>query len=93
MPVRCCCRSPTSCAPRCLISSGIHPLTQAWAFKGLEPEATVEAHADDAAVSLNLWLTPDTANLDPGRGGLVICRAPPPEHWHDHRLRGGHGAM
>ena len=29
-------------------------------------------HADRAAVSLNLWITPDSANLEPGRGGLRI---------------------
>lgn len=60
---------------------GPHPLTQAWAFKGLVNSATVEAHADDAAVSLNLWLTPDSANEDPGSGGLLVCRVPPPEDW------------
>lgn len=59
-----------------------HPLTQAWAFKGLAGAAAVEAHADDAAISVNLWLTPDTANLDPSSGGLVVCRAPPPLDWH-----------
>ncbi|HEY7246695.1 MAG TPA: tetratricopeptide repeat protein [Xanthobacteraceae bacterium] len=57
------------------------PLSQAWAFKGLQAGAAVEAHADDAAISLNFWLTPDAANLDPRRGGLAVCRTPPPSHW------------
>ncbi len=60
---------------------GRHPLSQAWAFKGLEAQAEVEAHADDGAISLNFWVTPNEANLDPGGGGLLICRAPPPPAW------------
>lgn len=56
-------------------------LTQAWAFKGLEPASTVNLHADDAAISLNFWVTPDAANLDTGRGGLMVYRKPPPAEW------------
>jgi tetratricopeptide (TPR) repeat protein len=58
-----------------------HPLSQAWAFKGLEGSSAVEVHADDAAISLNLWLTPTAANLTPDRGGLAVCREPPPRDW------------
>jgi Flp pilus assembly protein TadD len=60
---------------------GTHPLSQAWAFKGLRPDAAVDVHADDAAVSVNFWVTPIEANLDPEHGGLVVCRAPPPDNW------------
>jgi cytochrome c-type biogenesis protein CcmH/NrfG len=60
---------------------GEHPLSQAWAFKGLQAQAAVDVHADDAAVSINFWVTPTEANLEPGRGGLVVCRAPPPDDW------------
>lgn len=60
---------------------GAHPLTQAWAFKGLEAKAAIDAHADDAAISINFWVTPDHANINPGRGGLVVCRAAPPTAW------------
>jgi tetratricopeptide (TPR) repeat protein len=60
---------------------GPYPLSQAWAFKGLEGSAAVAAHADDARWSVNLWLTPDAANLDPASGGLVVCRTPPPADW------------
>jgi hypothetical protein len=60
---------------------GEHPLSQAWAFKGLRAQAAVDVHADDAAVSVNFWVTPTEANLDPARGGLVVCRAPPPDDW------------
>ena len=60
---------------------GAHPLSQAWAFKGLRPQSAVDVHADDAAVSVNFWVTPTEANLDPEHGGLVVCRAPPPDDW------------
>lgn len=58
-----------------------HALSQAWAFKGLRPQASIDVHADDAAVSVNFWVTPMEACLNPARGGLVICRTPPPEDW------------
>lgn len=58
-----------------------HPLTQAWAFKGLQAQSAVDAHADDAAYSINFWITPDEANLDPRTGGLSVCRAEPPKDW------------
>jgi tetratricopeptide (TPR) repeat protein len=58
-----------------------HPLSQAWAFKGLSANAAIEAHADDAAISINFWVTPNQANRNAGRGGLAICRVPPPEAW------------
>lgn len=57
------------------------PLSQAWAFKGLEGSSAVDVHADDAAISLNFWITPTHANLAPDRGGLVVCREPPPADW------------
>jgi Flp pilus assembly protein TadD len=60
---------------------GAHPLCQAWAFKGLRAQSAVDVHADDAAVSVNFWVTPTQACLNPGRGGLVVCRAPPPDDW------------
>src|SRR5882672_11247472 len=60
---------------------GGYPLSQAWTFKGLQAQAAVDVHADDAAVSVNFWVTPTEANLEPGHGGLVVCRAPPPDDW------------
>jgi hypothetical protein len=60
---------------------GQMPLIQAWAFKGLAQRSAVDTHADDAAVSINFWVTPNTANLAPGRGGLCVCRAEPPADW------------
>jgi tetratricopeptide (TPR) repeat protein len=60
---------------------GKHPLSQTWAFKGLRPQSAVDVHADAATVSVNFWVTPSQANLAPERGGLVVCRAPPPGDW------------
>jgi hypothetical protein len=60
---------------------GKYPLSQAWAFKGLEAQAAVDVHADDATVSVNFWVTPTEANLDPEHGGLVVCCTPPPDDW------------
>ena len=58
-----------------------HPLSQAWAFKGLEGSSAVDVHADDAAISVNFWITPTAANLTPDRGGLAVCLQPPPSDW------------
>ena len=60
---------------------GNAPLTQAWAFKGLESGSAIDIHADDAAVSVNFWVTRTEANLTPDHGGLVICRVAPPPEW------------
>jgi tetratricopeptide (TPR) repeat protein len=56
-------------------------LTQAWAFKALESSAAIDIHADDAAVSVNFWVTPTKTNLTPDHGGLVVCRVRPPPEW------------
>jgi tetratricopeptide (TPR) repeat protein len=60
---------------------GPHPLSQAWAFKGLKTSAAVDIHADDAAVSVNFWVTPTEANMNRAGGGLAICRVSPPPEW------------
>ncbi len=60
---------------------GPHPLTQAWAFKGLNGEQPIDVHADDAAISLNFWVTPDVANRNAERGGLIVYREIPPADW------------
>ncbi len=60
---------------------GEHPLTQAWAFKGLQTASAIDVHADDAAISVNFWVTPTEANLRPGQGGLVVGLVPPAEDW------------
>lgn len=58
-----------------------HALSQAWAFKCVGGRHGVDVHMDSAAVSVNFWITPDAANLDPDHGGLVVHRPPPPPDW------------
>jgi len=59
-----------------------HALTQMWAFKALNSQQGIDLHADDGAVSVNFWVTPDSANLDPDHGGLMVCTREPPAGWH-----------
>jgi tetratricopeptide (TPR) repeat protein len=57
------------------------PLMQAWGFKYDSALRGIGVHADFAAVNVNFWITPDEANLDPQRGGLVIWDQPAPLAW------------
>jgi tetratricopeptide (TPR) repeat protein len=57
---------------------GSHTLTQAWAFKAVEQTGAIDVHADDAAFSVNFWVTPASANLNPARGGMGVCLVQPP---------------
>ena len=41
----------------------------------------INLHADEAAVNVNIWLTPNEANLDPTSGGLVVYTVKPPQDW------------
>ena len=58
-----------------------HPLHLAWAYKYNSSLPGIGAHADPAAVNVNLWLTPDDSNLDQERGGLVVYKVRPPDDW------------
>ena len=60
-----------------------HPLQQLWAYKYDSEGGGIGVHADSAAVNVNLWLTPDTANLEPESGGLVVHHVKAPRDW-DH---------
>jgi Tfp pilus assembly protein PilF len=60
---------------------GGQPLSLAWAYKYCGPFSGLGPHADDGAVAVNFWLTPDEANEDPERGGLVIWDRLVPEHY------------
>jgi tetratricopeptide (TPR) repeat protein len=54
-------------------------LTQAWAFKYDAQQKGIGIHADDAKVNVNLWLTPEYANLDNNSGGMIIWKKKPNE--------------
>jgi tetratricopeptide (TPR) repeat protein len=58
-----------------------HPLAQAWAFKGLHADSAIGPHVDDGFVSVNFWITPNPANLNPHASGLSVCLEPPPGDW------------
>ena len=58
-----------------------HRLTQAWAFKQDNARRGLNIHADAAAVNVNFWITPDEANLDPEKGGLVVYDKEAPRDW------------
>lgn len=58
-----------------------HPLTQAWVFKYDAVTSGICKHADFAAVNLNLWLTPNDANLEPDGGGLLLWDKESPADW------------
>jgi len=60
---------------------GRQPLSLAWAYKYCGPFSGLGPHADDGAVAVNFWLTPDDANEDPERGGLVIWDRLVPKHY------------
>jgi tetratricopeptide (TPR) repeat protein len=65
---------------------GKHPLLMMWAYKyGQNPQG-ISIHADYAAINVNLWITPDEANLDPDTGGLIVWDKEAAEDW-DFRIR------
>jgi len=43
-----------------------------WAYRYYADLSGLALHTDAATVSMNLWITPDDANLDPDSGGLVF---------------------
>ena len=60
---------------------GRRPLTGMWVYRHDAHGQGVGAHTDYAAVTLNFWITPDTANLAPDRGGLVVYKKKQPMDW------------
>ena len=66
------------CFPRML---GDHHLSNMWVYRYNNQSKGVAAHTDEAAVTFNLWITPDDANLDPDRGGLIIYTKEQPRDW------------
>jgi len=58
-----------------------HSLNYMWGFKYDSSLAGIGIHADQAAVNVNFWITPDEANLDPESGGLAIWDVAAPMEW------------
>jgi tetratricopeptide (TPR) repeat protein len=58
-----------------------HKLRQMWAYKYDSQLLGIERHADAAAVNVNFWITPDSANLNPDSGGLEVYMREAPLEW------------
>ena len=59
-----------------------YPLRQLWGFKNTcELPADSTIHADFAAINVNCWITPTSANLDESSGGMVIYDVAAPQSW------------
>jgi len=58
-----------------------HALRYIWAFKYDSQLGGTTVHADEAAINVNFWITPDDANLDKKNGGLIIWDAIAPSDW------------
>lgn len=57
-----------------------------WAFVYDSQLRGIDVHGDDAEVTVNLWITPDSANLDSKSGGLIIWDKPAPRNWSFNRI-------
>lgn len=71
---------------------GRHGLSQWWGFKYDSTLSGIRIHADQAAVNVNFWITPDEANRNPGNGGLVVWDKKPPLDWDSVRSNGDENA-
>ena len=59
-----------------------HALRFLWAFKYDSSLSGVGTHSDaPAQITVNFWITPDEANLDPECGGLIVWDATLPSDW------------
>ncbi len=67
---------------------GDHRLRMMWGFKYDSRLKGIGIHADQAAVNVNFWITPDEANLNPEGGGLIIWDAAAPDDWDPAKYNG-----
>ncbi len=58
-----------------------HHLNYWWSFVCQHQRPGTDIHADQSDISLNLWITPDAANLQPGSGGLDVWDVAAPDDW------------
>lgn len=59
---------------------GLH-LNYWWSFVCQHQRPGTDVHADQSDISLNFWITPDSANLEPGTGGLDVWDVAAPDDW------------
>ncbi len=62
---------------------GAKEVIESWAMKYDLTEVGIPAHADqvNGCFTSNLWVTPDTSNLDRSTGGMKILNLTPPRDW------------
>lgn len=60
---------------------GEHHLNYWWSFVCQHQRQGIDIHADQSDISLNFWITPDQANLQPGGGGLDVWDVAAPDDW------------
>jgi hypothetical protein len=60
---------------------GEHHLTYWWSFVCQHQRPGTDIHADQSDISLNFWITPDSANLAPDSGGLEMWNVAAPSGW------------
>ena len=60
---------------------GGHHLSYWWSFVCQHQRPGTDIHADQSDISLNFWITPDSANLQPGSGGLDVWDVAAPADW------------
>jgi tetratricopeptide (TPR) repeat protein len=65
-----------------------HGMGHLWGFKYDSSLSGINVHADQAAVNVNFWITPDEANLDPAHGGLVVWDVMAPLDWSSGQYNG-----
>lgn len=58
-----------------------YELKTAWAYIYWGDRSGLDLHCDDGAVSINLWLTPDGANLSPQSSGLTFWNRSAPTNY------------
>lgn len=72
---------------------GDHKLRKFWAFKCDSHMKALKIHADAAAVNVNFWITPDSANLDSNSGGLRVWDQEAPLDWDFDKFNADETAM
>ena len=64
------------------------PLSLMWSYKYSQNSPGVGIHADSGGrVNVNFWLTPDHANLEPEKGGLIVYDVMAPSDWDPRRYQ------
>ena len=70
-----------------------HRLGMLWGFKYDSCLGGTKIHADQAAVNVNYWITPDDANRNNESGGLVIWDVTAPQDWDPEQYNGNEAAI